>query len=194
MSAASPSPTRQIILERAGALFYRQGFNNTGIDEITRVVGIKKPALYYHFESKNGLGIAYIEYRAQLLFDMLTGLLARAGSYDKYLSSWATALIMLARRGEFYGCPFTAFASELAGDERPYFETTLALVEAQWLKAQERAYQKFYPQGRSAAGLAQKILIVHTGCVMLYRASRKEKYLRQLKSEFLAIANSAAER
>ncbi|AFM11766.1 TetR/AcrR family transcriptional regulator [Turneriella parva] len=194
MKATAPSPTRQIILEKAGALFYRHGFNNTGMDEITRVVGVKKPALYYHFESKNALGNAYIEYRAHMLFEMLDSLLARAGSLDKYLSSWATALIMLARRGEFYGCPFTAFASELAGDERPYFEVTLGQVEAQWLRVQEMAYQKFYPQGRYAAEVARKILIVHTGCVMLYRASRDEKYLRQLKAEFAAVAKSAAEK
>ena len=72
--------TKQIILEKAGALFYRQGFNNTGIEEITRVVGVKKPALYYHFESKKALGNAYIEYRAKLLFDCISS--AKTGISD----------------------------------------------------------------------------------------------------------------
>lgn len=184
--------TRELILEKAGALFYAQGFNNTGMDAITRAVGVKKPALYYHFESKNALGLAYLEHRSHALFVMLESLLARAKSFDQYLSSWATALIMLARRNEFFGCPFTAFSSELDAEERKFFETRLRSVETEWLAIQEKAFVKFYGEAAAAKGIAEKILIVHTGCVMLYRASRDVKYLKQLKAGFAEVAAHAA--
>lgn len=186
--------TRELILEKAGALFYAQGFNNTGMDAITRAVGVKKPALYYHFESKNALGLAYLEHRSQVLFAMLESLLKRAKSFDQYLSSWATALIMLARRSEFFGCPFTAFSSELDADERNFFEARLRLVERDWVAMQERAFVKFYGESAVAKGIAEKILMVHTGCVMLYRASRDVKYLKQLKTAFSEIAQIAGEK
>ena len=188
MSAIS---TREVILEKAGALFYRQGFNNTGMDEITRAVGVKKPALYYHFESKNVLGLAYLEHRSKILFEMLESLLQRAKTFDQYLSSWATALIMLTRRNEFFGCPFTAFSSELDGDERVFFESKLRSVENEWLAIQKRAFVKYYGESEAAKSIAEKILIAHTGCVMLYRASRDMKYLKQLKSGFAEIATNA---
>lgn len=184
--------TKQNILLQAGALFYEQGFNNTGIEKITEVCGIKKPALYYHFGSKNALGLAYLEFKAVGLFAMLETLLARSQSFSKYLDSWANALILLARRSEFFGCPFTAFASELDKDERAYFETKLSSVENEWLAIQERAFVKFYGESGAAKNIAKKILIVHTGCVMLYRAARDIKYLKQLKAGFAEIAAEAA--
>lgn len=180
--------TKQHILEQAGALFYAQGFNNTGMEKITEVCGIKKPALYYHFGSKNALGLAYLEFKSEGLFAMLNKLLERSQSFGKYLDSWANALILLARRNEFFGCPFTAFASELDAEERAYFETRLRSVESEWLAIQERAVTKFYGDSAAAKGIAKKILIEHTGCVMLYRASRDRKYLKQLKTGFAEIA------
>lgn len=186
--------TKQNILEQAGALFYAQGFNNTGMEKITEVCGIKKPALYYHFGSKNALGLAYLEYRAEMLFGMLEGLLKRAKSFDQYLSSWANALIILARRGEFFGCPFTAFASELNSEERAYFETKLRGVEKEWLAVQEKAFLKYYGESKAAKNIAAKILIAHTGCVMLYRASRDAKHLKQLRTAFSELAAMASKK
>lgn len=183
--------TKQHILEQAGALFYAQGFNNTGMEKITEVCGIKKPALYYHFGSKNALGLAYLEFKAAGLFAMLETLLERSQSFGKYLDSWTNALILLARRNEFFGCPFTAFASELDAEERAYFETKLRGVESEWLAIQERAFVKYYRNAVAAKSVAKKILIEHTGCVMLYRASRDIKYLKQLKSGFAEIASHA---
>jgi len=184
--------TKQNILEQAGALFYPQGFNNTGIEKITEVCGIKKPALYYHFGSKNGLGLAYLEFKAEALFSMLEALLVRSRSFDEYLNSWANSLILLARRGEFFGCPFTAFASELDAEERAYFETNLRRVEGEWLSIQEKAFVKHYGNTATVKRVAEKILVTHTGCVMLYRASRDMKYLKQLKTGFAKIAADAA--
>lgn len=183
--------TKQRILEQAGALFYAQGFNNTGMEKITEVCGIKKPALYYHFGSKNALGLAYLEHKANGLFAMLEALIERSQSFGKYLDSWANALILLARRNEFFGCPFTAFASELDAEERAYFETRLRSVESHWLAIQEKAFVRYYGDAVAAKGIAKKILVAHTGCVMLYRASRDVKYLKQLKAEFAEIAAQA---
>lgn len=184
--------TKQVILEQAGALFYAQGFNNTGMEKITEVCGIKKPALYYHFGSKNALGLAYLEFRAEALFTMLNKLLERSASFNEYLDSWGNALVLLARRNEFFGCPFTAFASELDAEERHYFETKLRGIESEWLAIQERAFAKFYDDLPHAKSTAKRILIAHTGCVMLYRASRDLKYLKQLKTEFASIAAQTA--
>ena len=49
------------IMETADRLFYEQGFNVTGINQIIEEAGISKPSLYNHFKSKNDLLIAYLE-------------------------------------------------------------------------------------------------------------------------------------
>ena len=177
------SDTRQIILTRASELFYSEGFNNTGMEKITEVCGIRKPSLYHHFGSKNELGLEYLEYKAESLFAMLTALLKRSKSFDAYLNAWAGAYVVLARRREFAGCPFTAFASELDPFEREFFSKRLQKVEKDWLAFQEEAIRKFHGRANASA-LARRLLVVHTGCVMLFRASRDMRHLRQLKVEF----------
>lgn len=184
--------TKQRILEQTAALFYAEGFNNTGMEKITEVCGIRKPALYYHFGSKNELGLAYLEYKSAGLFAMLGTLIARSESFTEYLTAWANAYIVLARRGEFFGCAFTAFASELDAEERKFFSARLRKIEADWLALQERAITKFHPESKAAKTVAQQILIAHTGCVMLFRAARDTRYLKQMKSAFAEIARSVS--
>lgn len=45
--------TKSRILREAEALFADKGFDNTGIDEIARTVGIAKSVIYYHFKNKD---------------------------------------------------------------------------------------------------------------------------------------------
>ncbi|WP_084598172.1 TetR/AcrR family transcriptional regulator [Flagellimonas lutaonensis] len=51
------------ILKTAGSLFYRNGYHNTGINEIIKHADIAKATLYNHFESKDAICIAYLEHR-----------------------------------------------------------------------------------------------------------------------------------
>jgi AcrR family transcriptional regulator len=44
--------TRERILDVAGRLFAEQGYHGTGVDQLCRVVGLGKGALYYHLDSK----------------------------------------------------------------------------------------------------------------------------------------------
>ena len=49
------------IMETADRLFYEQGFNLTGINQIIEEAAISKPSLYNHFRSKNDLLLAYLD-------------------------------------------------------------------------------------------------------------------------------------
>ncbi|MFC6086401.1 TetR/AcrR family transcriptional regulator [Sphaerisporangium aureirubrum] len=52
---ARPSDTRQRIQAAARELFARQGVHKTSLQEIADRLGITKPALYYHFASREEL-------------------------------------------------------------------------------------------------------------------------------------------
>jgi AcrR family transcriptional regulator len=45
--------TKALILEEASKLFADRGFDATGIDEISKKVGITKSVIYYHFKNKD---------------------------------------------------------------------------------------------------------------------------------------------
>lgn len=55
------SDTRHHIIETASELFYKKGYNSTGINEIISEAGIAKATLYSHFKSKEDLLIAYLD-------------------------------------------------------------------------------------------------------------------------------------
>lgn len=54
---------REQILETASRLFFTQGYNLTGINQIIEEAGVAKASLYYHFPSKEDLCVAYLQYR-----------------------------------------------------------------------------------------------------------------------------------
>ena len=54
-SAARPSGTKQRIQAVARELFVTQGVKNTSLRQISERLGITKPALYYHFASRDEL-------------------------------------------------------------------------------------------------------------------------------------------
>ncbi|GIG62113.1 TetR family transcriptional regulator [Longispora fulva] len=66
------------LLDAAAALFGRDGYAATSIDEIARVAGVTKGAVYHHFEGKPGLFRAVFVRQEQLLADALAGAAADA--------------------------------------------------------------------------------------------------------------------
>ena len=52
------TPVRQRILETATLLFYRQGINNTGINQIISESKVAKASFYQYFPSKANLVVA----------------------------------------------------------------------------------------------------------------------------------------
>lgn len=54
---------RQHIIKTASDLFYKNGYNRTGINEIIKEANIAKATLYNHFKSKEDICVAYLKYK-----------------------------------------------------------------------------------------------------------------------------------
>ncbi|WP_025744003.1 TetR/AcrR family transcriptional regulator [Aquimarina pacifica] len=54
---------KQHIIETASTLFYKNGYNLTGINEIIKESGIAKATLYNHFSSKEDICLAYLQFK-----------------------------------------------------------------------------------------------------------------------------------
>jgi AcrR family transcriptional regulator len=54
-------------MNAAVALFARKGYAATSVREVAEAAGITKPTLYYHFGSKEGLGLAILDEAHELL-------------------------------------------------------------------------------------------------------------------------------
>lgn len=111
---------RDRILETAARLFYRQGYNSTGINQIIGEAGIAKASLYQHFRSKEDLCLAYLEYRSGNWESDLKAELAglqNAGPKEKIIAIF-NAIEKIFIGSDFRGCTFQNIVSEAPADDR----------------------------------------------------------------------------
>lgn len=125
--------TRQALIEAGAAIIVEKGFNNTGIDEILKAVGVPKGSFYYYFSSKNDFGLNIINHRAELYQQKL----------DKHFNN--TGLSPLTRLRQYFqsgrddmmgnacrkGCLFGNLGQEMA-DQEETFRLRLAEIFMQW--------------------------------------------------------------
>ncbi len=104
--------TREALLEVAGRVFLERGVARATLEEVARVAGVTRGALYWHFRDKLDLFLALDE-RARLPHEDLAEQLAADPSLDPF--------IMLDRRVE------EAFAALDADAERRRLHTVLLL-------------------------------------------------------------------
>ncbi|WP_117232653.1 TetR/AcrR family transcriptional regulator [Vibrio maerlii] len=116
------SKKRQLLVDTALDLFYHQGVNNIGINEILKVSGVAKRTLYSHFESKDALLLAALEQRHNNFIDWLAKELKGADSQQQVidqvfggLEKWFTN--QAEQLGRFRGCFFINTSAEFSDIE-----------------------------------------------------------------------------
>jgi AcrR family transcriptional regulator len=81
-----PINTRERILETATDLFAEKGYAGTYVREIVEKAGVSKPALYYYFQSKEGLFYAILEWAAEAQRDVLNEVFEASGTVlDRFI-------------------------------------------------------------------------------------------------------------
>jgi len=116
-TATSSSPVRQRILETASDLFYRQGYQATGINQIIADSAVAKASFYDHFPSKVDLLVAYAEATAaREMREMREEVMALPTARERFfaplrlLPPWLESC-------DYRGCPFQLLLSEAPPDE-----------------------------------------------------------------------------
>jgi len=92
------------IVEIADELFYQNGYNSTGINEIIEKAAIAKATLYHHFKSKEAICVAYLEMRHDNFITALKDYITSQPVGQKQLTGIFDFLRNLYRAGNFYGC------------------------------------------------------------------------------------------
>ena len=110
---------RKLLIDTSLSLFYSNGINSIGINEILKISGVAKQTLYSHFESKESLILATLEQRHMNFIEWLAEKLQYANSNENVitklfngLDSWfANSESML---GDFRGCFFINSSAEFS--------------------------------------------------------------------------------
>ncbi len=98
------SDTRNKILETASELFYKKGYNITGVNEIIEAAGIAKATLYSHFSSKEDILLAYLDSKDAELLKNIKEFCNKKTKGNKRLIAVLQFLVPFFQQDNFNGC------------------------------------------------------------------------------------------
>jgi AcrR family transcriptional regulator len=107
---------RQDVVDTASRLFYKQGYANTGINQIIAESGVVKSSLYTSFRSKEDILMVYLETSGAATDEALKIASEKfEDPKDKVLAVF-DYLVELVQQKEYYGCNFLNIISEIPQD------------------------------------------------------------------------------
>ena len=110
------SEIKNRIIETASSLFYKNGYNATGINEIISEAGIAKATLYRHFKSKEDICIAYLRFKDTGFTKDIEELTSSKPKGKAQILAIFDFLELLFQTKDFNGCWSIKTVSEISGN------------------------------------------------------------------------------
>lgn len=88
----SESSVRKRLVDAAILLFTNRGYAATSVREIVEMAGVTKPALYYHFQSKEGIYLAILEELLRLADEAIAANRVREGTARERLEGFLVGI------------------------------------------------------------------------------------------------------
>ncbi len=125
------TPKRDLLLDTAADLFYRDGYHAVGIDTILAAAGLAKMTLYHHFSSKEELIIAALERRGRKISAAIGAALEAAGPSPRKrflaLFDWHEQWF---GSKDFNGCAFIRAVGEYPDPKSPVHQAVIRQKQA----------------------------------------------------------------
>ena len=110
------SEIRHTIVSTAAHLFYANGYNKTGINEIIAKAGIAKATLYNHFPSKEDICLAYLKHKHFVFFRDIKAFCDKKPKGNKRVLALFDFLHDFFKKDDFNGCWCIKTAAEIPRD------------------------------------------------------------------------------
>lgn len=150
-------------------MFYRQGYNATGINEIIEKSEVAKATFYAHFPAKDDLCLAYLrELKHQELEFIETAISAAKDPVGRFLAV-IDSLGPWSKETNYRGCAFMNIASEIPDPSSPLrregqvlydgIRSRVGTLAAEMIASDRKRFGKL-----DARKLADAYMIVFSGC------------------------------
>ena len=190
--------SREKILTSAKELFHENGFQQTSVDEILKRSGVTKSNFYYHFKSKEELGLIILDRFIQLYESDV--LMQTLGNKELTPSDRLTEFYRAVRT--FHrdlekprGCPFGNMAIEMSGSNESFREK-LSVFFNSWEKIIEECISEGMRSGDFRGDLppgviAQLILSHLEGAIMMVKTHRSIEPLSSGSETIIRLLKAA---
>ncbi|MDR2309128.1 MAG: TetR/AcrR family transcriptional regulator [Paucimonas sp.] len=183
------SPAALRVVDAAEGLLQRQGYNGFSYDDVSALVGIKKPSIHYHFPKKEDLVAVVAQryrhrFREQLLAiegtcaDPLERLQAYAVMFEETLSKRRLCL------GAMLGAESESLPPSVLAELDAFFK-----VNIEWLTlmvAQGQQNSRIRALG-TPASLAQALICTLQGAMIVHRAMDNAEGPAQIGATLIAL-------
>ena len=190
--------SKERILASAKELFHEYGFQQTSVDEILKKSGVTKSNFYYHFKSKEELGLIILQrfitlYESDVLIKTLGNKsLSPSGRLVEFYNSVKTFHRDLENPR---GCPFGNMAIEMSGSNENFREKLSAFFNS-WEKIIEECINEGMSTGDFRGDLppgvvAQLILSHLEGAIMMVKTHRSLEPLSSGSETIMRLLKAA---
>lgn len=177
--------SRAKLVACAAELFWRRGYNATGLTEILQAANLPKGSFYFYFEGKRDLAAAVIEYYRRIVSEDMQQM-AEGCDWREFVRALTQKHLSSAAKGEHNGCPFAVMGMELALSEPEIAGLyAAALDEARQIMAE--VLERSGLNHEDAGALSPPELTIFEGKLMLFRISGDTTHLEAMEREMIQV-------
>jgi AcrR family transcriptional regulator len=109
---------KERIIETASELFYHNGYNQTGINQIIAEAGVAKASMYQHFRSKEDIAVAYLQRRHINWVSDLEEFISKENTNKEKLIACFDFLKKWLEEVKYRGCGFQNIICDIPSDHQ----------------------------------------------------------------------------
>ncbi|SDJ37243.1 TetR/AcrR family transcriptional regulator [Chryseobacterium jejuense] len=179
---------RDRIIRVASELFYKQGYNSTGINQIIAEADIAIGSLYNHFASKNDLLQAYLIKEEQDWFEGLEKSMALISDPKEKISAIIDYRKKLQQSSKFAGCHFIKIVSEIGDGNAAVSTFAKNHKEKQKVIIQDivQEYNELHQLPDSDL-IAENIFLLIEGAVVTSTITKKNDSFNKIKKMIMGL-------
>ncbi|WP_079242979.1 TetR/AcrR family transcriptional regulator [Chryseobacterium indologenes] len=173
---------RERIIRVASDLFYKQGYNSTGINQIIAEADIAIGSLYNHFSSKNDLLQAYLIKEEIEWFEGFENSTSRISDPKEKILALIDYRKKLQQTSKFAGCHFIKIVSEI-GEGNPSVSGFAKLHKEKQKDLIKTLVNEYATKGQIADPdlIAENIFLLIEGAVVTSTINRQNDSFDQIK-------------
>jgi AcrR family transcriptional regulator len=176
--------TRDRLIHISQVLFLKQGYGNTGLNQIVAEAKTVKASLYQHFKSKEELGKVVLKKYSSENLTLLSELMIKYPKPLDFVDAWMRILKREARRNQVFGCPMANVRSQISDSSPEILKSiqeiskeTIDRMEKYIVQAQQLGYVKKILDPKQSA---RHMFLSYEGVLQLWRLTGDLKSLDEL--------------
>jgi TetR/AcrR family transcriptional repressor of nem operon len=165
-SESSTPKARERILLAAMELFRKYGFHNTSLSQILEAASVTRGGFYFHFKSKEELGLAVLELTKNFWMENVIAIIAHEPDVRSRIRRMVEIMTQMNRGEIYHGCALLAVLTAEMMETESEFTESLKSILSDWQKSIVDILEQGKAEGLFRKGVDSKALaLTLIGCV-----------------------------